>query len=140
MRSEMCAWPSHLINCLVEKKSPGPVVAWGVRKEEMKPLPVARMPSETLGVFSSTRLQIPALEGLRGPNYPCGGCPVTLGFTWSCEHFRLYSPSNRPGVRQAQGARICFAALLTLCLIRTWPRAVNREGWPGEDRKARGPP
>ena len=68
----MCAWPSHLINCLVEKQSPGAVVGWGVR-EEMKPLPVARMPSETLGLFSSAHLQIPTLAGLQAPSHPCGG-------------------------------------------------------------------
>lgn len=140
LRCGMRAWPTHLINCSAEKKSAGPVVAWGVRKEEMKPCLWQGCPRRPWVSSPAPACRSPPSRACEDPATPVGRCPATLGFTWSCEHFRLYSPRGRPGVRQAQGARIYFAALLTLCFRRTWPRADNGEGRPGEDRKARGPP
>ena len=55
---------------------------------------MARMPSETLGVFSSARLQIPALKGLRGPSHPCGEMPCHPGLHLELRAFQTLLPKR----------------------------------------------
>lgn len=134
LRCGMRAWPTHLINCSAERKVQAPGWPSGGRSGD-ETLPVARMPPETLGVFSSARLPIPALKGLRGPSHPCGGSSHP-GLHLELRAFQTLLPKRPARVRRAQGARIYFAALLTLCFRRTRPRAVEREK-VGQVRTAR---